>query len=168
MFNLHDKQKKETLKAWLKEKSCAADKIIDCWGPQWNENSDSLVWITLHKQLNQYFWKSCFLYKKFVFPQLECGNQLCSSGVTLWSKCFALHDLMSQHLFHLPHHFNVIQNAKCCMSQMAEIWYSTNSSIKTLVDLNNWLYFMFQWALKANMVSCFISAREQCLPAMGL
>lgn len=83
-------------------------------------------------------------------------------------RWFAVGYLVSQHLFRLSHNFNVIQNAKCCMSQMDEIWYSTNSSIKTLVDLNNQFYFMFQWALKANMVSCYILAREQCLPAMGL
>lgn len=51
---------------------------------------------------------------------------------------------------------------------MAEIWYSALNSIKTFVDLNNQFYFMFQRALKAKMVSCYISVREEWLPAMGL
>ena len=46
------------------------------------------------------------------------------------------------------------------MSQVAENWYPTNSSFKNLVELNNQFYFMFQWALEANTISCYISARE--------
>lgn len=32
---------------------------------------------------------------------------------------------------------------------MAKNWYSTNSSIKTTVHLNNLFHMIFQWVLKA-------------------
>lgn len=73
---------------------------------------------------------------------------------------------MSQHLFCLPHNFNVIQNAKCFMSQMAEFCYSTDSSIKTLVNLNNGFYFMFQWGFEGQDGQLLHLGWEQGLPAM--